>query len=88
MENVHRKLVPDPFFILLNDQNSHCMQELLSKDILKGNNQKYFNPVPFNSQSYQKQKEPRTSDQLLFKLRNKFTNSQKTVIYYLTNLMV
>ena len=49
------------------------MQELLLKDILKGNNQKYFNPVPFNSQSYQNQKEPRTSDQLVFKIRNQFT---------------
>ena len=31
------------------------------------------NPVPFNGQSYQKQKGPGTSDQFLFRLRNKFT---------------
>ena len=30
------------------------------------------NPVPFNGQSYQKQKGPATSDQSLFSLRNKF----------------
>ena len=28
-ENVHQKLVPDPFLILVNNQNSHCMQEIL-----------------------------------------------------------
>ena len=32
------------------------------------------NPVPFNGQSYQKQKGPGTSDQSLFKLK---TSSQK-----------
>ena len=31
-----------------------------------------LNPVPFNGQSYQKQKGPGTSYQLLFKLQNKF----------------
>ena len=30
------------------------------------------NPVPFNGQSYQKQKGPGTSDQSLFRLQNKF----------------
>ena len=29
-------------------------------------------PVPFNRQNYQKQKGPGTSDQSLFRLRNKF----------------
>ena len=42
------------------------------------------NPVPFNGQSYQKQKGPRTSDHLLFRLRNKFTKISLLVIYYLT----
>ena len=32
-----------------------------------------LNPVPFNGQSYQKQKGPGTSDQSLFRLQNKFT---------------
>ena len=42
------------------------------------------NPVPFNGQSYQKQKRPETSDQLLFRLRNKSTNISLLVIYDLT----
>ena len=42
------------------------------------------NPVPFNGQSYQKQKGPGTSDQLLFRLRNKFRKTPVLPIYYLT----
>ena len=42
------------------------------------------NPVPFNGQSYQKQKGPGTSDQSLFKLQNKFRKIPLLVIYYLT----
>ena len=40
-------------------------------------------PVPFNGQSYQKQKEAGTSDQTLFRLRNKFIKIALSVIYYL-----
>ena len=43
-----------------------------------------LNPVPFNGQSYQKQKGPGTSDQSLFRLQNKFKNIPLFVIYYLT----
>ena len=42
------------------------------------------NPVPFNGQSYQKQKGPGTSDQSLFRLQNKFRKIPLFVIYYLT----
>ena len=42
------------------------------------------NPVPFNGQIYQKQKGPGTSDQLLFKLRNKFRKIPLLVMYHLT----
>ena len=42
------------------------------------------NPVPFNGQSYQKQKGSGTSDQSLFRLQNKFKNIPLFVIYYLT----
>ena len=42
------------------------------------------NPVPFNEQSYQKQKGPGTSDQSLFRLQNKFRKIPLLVIYYLT----
>ena len=42
------------------------------------------NSVPFNGQSYQKQKGPGTSDQSLFRLQNKFRKIPLLVIYYLT----
>ena len=43
-----------------------------------------MNPVPFNGQSYQKQKEPGTSDQLLFRLQSEFWKIALLVSYYLT----
>ena len=42
------------------------------------------NPVLFNGQSYLKQKGSGTSDQLLFRLQNKFRKIPLSVIYYLT----
>ena len=39
-----------------------------------------LNPVPFNEQSYQKQKGPGTSDQSLFRLQNKFRKIPLIVI--------
>ena len=42
------------------------------------------NPVPFNGQSYQKQKWSGTSHQSLFRSRNKFRKIPLLVIYYLT----
>ena len=42
------------------------------------------NPVPFNGQSYQKEKGPGNSDHLLFRLQNKFKKIRLLVIYYLT----
>ena len=42
------------------------------------------NPVPFNRQSYQKQKGSGISDQSLFRLQNKFKNISLFIIYYLT----
>ena len=56
----HQKLAPDPVLILLN-----CMQENLPSQVLS-------NPVPFNGQSYQKQKGSGTIHQSLFKSQNKF----------------
>ena len=41
------------------------------------------NPVPFNGQNYQKQKVPRTSEQLLSWLRNKFNKINLLVKHYL-----
>ena len=42
------------------------------------------NPVPFNGQSYQKQKGPGTSDQSLFKLQNKSRKITLLVTYFRT----
>ena len=43
-----------------------------------------MNPIPFNKQSYQKQKGPGTSDQSLCRLQNKFIKISLLVMYYLT----
>ena len=40
--------------------------------------------VPFNRQDYQKQKRPKTSDQSLLMLQNKFRKIPLLVMYYLT----
>ena len=42
------------------------------------------NLVPFKEQSYQKQKGPGTSDQSLFRSRNKFRKIPLFVVYYRT----
>ena len=67
------------------------MEEIILKsDILKADYQKalkkltiFFisNLVPFNGQSYQKQKGPGTSNQSLFKLQNKFWKIHLLIIY-------
>ena len=46
------------------------------------------NPVPFNGQSYKKQKGVGTSDQSLFRLRIELTKTSLLVIYYQTNFDV
>ena len=46
------------------------------------------NPVPFNGQSYIKQKGLGTSDQSLFRLQNKFTEISLLVIHYQTKFDV
>ena len=56
----------------------------LSKSLKKVNFIFSFKPSPFIEQSYQKQKGPGTSDQLLFRLPNKFRKIPLLVIYYLT----
>ena len=57
----------------------------LSKSFKKVNFIFFLNPGPFNGQSYQKQKGPGTSDQLVFRLQNKFRKIILLVIYYLSN---
>ena len=94
-ENVKQKLVSDLFVILVNNpkQALHARNYFKSKIFLKEDYQKaskkvtYFllsTPVPFNRQNYQKQKGPGTSDQPLFRLRNKFRKIPLLVMYYLT----
>ena len=56
----------------------------LSKTFKKVNFFFLSNPVPFNGQSYKKQKGLGTSDQSLFRLRNKFKKISLLVIYYHT----
>ena len=56
----------------------------LLKNLKKVNFVFLSNPVPFNGQSYQKQKGSGTSDQSLFRSQNKFRKIPLFVIYYLT----
>ena len=69
-----QKLVPDPYLILVNKptQSLHARNYFKSRDILKEDYQKalknltlffLLNPVSFNGKSYQKLKEPGTSNQ-------------------------
>ena len=91
---MHQKLVPDPFFILVNNSKKPLYAiNSFKTDILKEDYQiplktltLYFllNPVSFDGQIYQKQKRPRTSNLSLFRLQNKFTKIFLLVIYYLT----
>ena len=77
-ENLLQKLVPGPFLILVDNPCKKLFQKLTLFFLLK--------PVPFNGQNYQKQKVPGTSNQLLFRLRNKFVKIRLLVIYYLTKI--
>ena len=56
----------------------------LSYTVYKVNFIFFSNSVPFNRQSYQKQKGSGNSDQSLFRSQNKFKNIPLFVIYYLT----
>ena len=66
------------------------MQEILLKigyferEFLNVNFIFFSNPVPFNRESYEKQKGPGTSDLLLFRFQNKFTKISLLVIHDLT----
>ena len=41
IENVHQKLVPDPFLILPNNTKKHCMLEIILKTRILFNGQSY-----------------------------------------------
>ena len=80
MEKSCRKFEPKASSrLLLNFQNSHCMQEILlriryfEKGLSKSLSKKLtlfflLNPVLFNEQSYQKEKGSGTSDQSPYRL--------------------
>ena len=82
------------YAIWVNNPDSHGMQEILlkirylerglSKNLKKLTLFFLSKPVPFNGQSYRKQKGPGTSDPLLFRLQNKYREIPLLVIYYLT----
>ena len=59
------------------------MKEDYQKALKKVSSFFLSNPVPFNRQNYQKQKGPRTRDQSLFRLQNKFRKIPLLVMYYL-----
>ena len=60
------------------------MKDYYQKDFKKSTLFFLSNPVPFHGQSYQKQKGSETSDQSLFRLRNKFRKIPLFFIYYVT----
>ena len=78
-----QKLAPDLFLILVNNPKQPLHAKNSFKDILKEDYQKALKKVPFNGQSFQKQKGPGTSDWSLFRLQNKFRKIPLLVIYYL-----
>ena len=93
-ENVHQKLAPDPFLILLNNpkQPLHARNSFKSKRYFERGLSKslwkvflFFlsSPVVFNGQSYQK-KGSGTSDDSLFRSWNKFRKIPLFDIYNLT----
>ena len=96
-KNMHQKLVPDSFFLSVNNPSSHCIQGILlkirfferglSKTPKKVTIFFPLNPFPFNGQSYQKQKRPGTSYQSLFRLQIKFAKISLLIMYYLTKLI-
>ena len=83
---MQQKLVPDLFIIF------HCMHKIILKvryferGLSKSLKTSFFllNPVSFNRQNCQRQKGPGTSDQLLFRLPDKFRKISLLIMYYLT----
>ena len=88
------RLLLDHFLILVNNpkqpQNArnYLKSKIFGKKIAKVLKKLILfflsNTVLLYGQSYQKQKEPGTSDQLLFRLQNKFRKIALLVICYLT----
>ena len=93
---MHQNLVLDSFFILVNNpkQPLHARNSFKNKVFERGLSKTLkkltiflLNPFLFNGQSYQIQKGPRTSDQLLFRLQTKLTKISLLVMYYPTKFI-
>ena len=84
-ENLHQKLVLDPFLILVNNPKQPLHESFKYKIIKKALKKPFLsNSVPFNGHDYEKQKGPGTSDQSLFWIWNKFRKIPLLVMYYLS----
>ena len=89
---MHQKPIPDPLLIVGNNPKqpwharNYFENKMFWKWIIKSLKKATFflNPVSFNGQNYQKQKGPGTSNQLLFRLKNKFRKIPVLIMYYLT----
>ena len=58
-------------------EKGHFYRKIMQKMCSKSTTLYFLsNPVPFNRQNYQKQKDSGTSDQSLFRLQNKFRKTQ------------
>ena len=90
-------LVADPLLILVNNPKQPlCARNFFKSKIfwkrtiknpLKKSTLFFLpNPVPFNGESYPKQKGPGTGAQSLFRLWNKFRKIPLLVLSYLTKL--
>ena len=93
--NVHQKLVPNPYHILVNNlkQLLHARnffkRKIFRKTIIQKLSKRLslfflLNQVLFSGQSYQKQIGPVTPDQLLFRLENKLMEISLLIMHYLT----
>ena len=78
---MHQKLVPEPVLVLVNNpkQPLHAINFFENKLTLL-----FFQANPFNGQNYHKDKGSETSDQLPFRLLNKFRKVYLLVMYCLT----
>ena len=87
---MHQKLDPDSFYFLIQPKlplhaRNSCKNKIFWKGIIKKLTLFFLsNPVPFNGQSYKKQKRLETSDQFLFSWKNKLKKFFLLVIYYQT----
>ena len=91
---MHQKRVPDTFLILVDNPKeplharNFFKKRYFERELSKSLNKVVLfflsKPDPFDAQVYEKQKEPGSSDQSLFRLQNKFRNIPLLVMHYVT----